>query len=202
MRSLIFLGVAVVSVAVAGCGAGQPRARDLAARNQVIGGGCSSSASSSSSGQVTTTPMTCVVVFETGAQFNCPENVSAKTPTRATATRRCRQIASVRFPAAWRVVLHQMAGVRACLQRHGDHVTENVVTSGLPGASPNGVQSSNPRLVGELITGSPAPTFIGFTLRPPFNGAHTPKRWHLRRHGNVAVISPRPRLVSACAFRN
>lgn len=198
MRSLIVL--AAVSMAVAGCGAGQPGAR--APGNYVIGGGCSSSASGSSSGQTLTTPMTCVVVLENGAQFSCPEAVSATTPTRAAVTRRCRRIASVRFPAAWRVVLHQIAAVRACLRHHGDHVNENVVTSGLPGASPNGVQSSNPRLVGELVTGSPVVAFIGFTVRPPFNGAHTPAGWHLRRHGNVAVISPRPGLVSACAFMN
>lgn len=97
--------------------------------------------------------------------------------------------------------MSQMAAVRACLRHHGDHVRENVVTSGLPGASPNGVQSSNPRLVGELVVaGSRVAAFIGFTVRPPFNGAHTPAGWQLRRHGNVAVISPRPGLVTACAF--
>lgn len=199
MRALIVL--TVLALAVAGCGAGRPHARALAPGHQVIGGGCSSSASGSSSGQALTTPMTCVVVFENGAQFSCPEQVSARTPTRAAVTRACRQMAPVRFPAAWRVVLRQMAAVRDCLRQRGDHVDENVVTAGLPGASPDGVQSSNPRLVGELVVGGSAvPAFIGFTLRPPFNGAHTPARWQLRRQRNVAVISPRPGLVTACAF--
>lgn len=96
--------------------------------------------------------------------------------------------------------MHQIAAVRDCLRRRGAHVTENVVTAGLPGASENGVQSSNPRLVGELVSSSPAPAFIGFTVRAPFNGAHVPAGWRIRRHGNVAVISQRPGPVTACAF--
>jgi hypothetical protein len=97
-------------------------------------------------------------------------------------------------------VLHQIAAVRDCLRHHGDRVSENVVTSGLPGGSPNGTQSSNPRLVGELVAGAQALAFIGFTLHPPFSGADTPRGWQLRRHWNVAVISQNPAAVSGCAF--
>jgi hypothetical protein len=116
------------------------------------------------------------------------------------ATSGCRQIAPVRFPAAWKVVLHQIASVRDCLRRQGDHVSENVVTFGLPGGSPNGTQSSNPRLVGELVASSPAPAFIGFTLHPPFSGATKPPGWQVRQHANVAVISQNPGAVSGCAL--
>lgn len=96
--------------------------------------------------------------------------------------------------------MHQIAVVRDCLRRHGARVIENVVTAGLPGASPNGVQSSNRRLVGELLSSGPAPAFIGFTVRAPFNGAHVPAGWRLRTRANVAVISQRPGLASGCAF--
>jgi hypothetical protein len=166
----------------------------------MVGGGCSSSASGSSNGQTRTTPVTCVIVFDSGQQFTCPEGVRARTPAGVAATRGCRQIAPVRFPAAWMVVLHQIAAVRDCLRHRGDRVTENVVTSGLPGGNPSGGQSDNPRLVGELVVGSRAPAFIGFTLHPPFSGGRTPTGWKLQRHGNVAVISPDPGAVSGCAF--
>jgi hypothetical protein len=43
---------------------------------------------------------------------------------------------------------------------------ENVVTSSLPRASPAGGQSSNPRLVGELVAGGPTPAFIAFRAAP------------------------------------
>jgi hypothetical protein len=197
VRSLFVLFV--VSLALAGCG-GHSRAPVGATGSELIGGGCSSSESGSSTGQTRTTPTTCVVVFEDGEQFSCPEGVKARTPASVAATSGCRQIAPVRFPAAWRVVLHQIAAVRDCLRHRGARVTENVVTSGLPGGSPSGTQSSNPRLVGELVVDDPAPAFIGFTLHPPFSGAHTPAGWQLRRHGNVAVISQNPGAVSACAF--
>lgn len=199
VRSLVV--VVAISLALAACGdggGGQPRAR--AGVIEMIGGGCSSSASGSSNGQTHTTPTTCVVVFESGEQFSCPEGVRARTPAGVAATSGCRQIAPVRFPAAWKVVLHQIAAVRDCLRHRGDRVTENVVTSGLPGGSPSGTQSGNPRLVGELVVGGPAPAFIGFTLHPPFSGAHTPPGWQVRRRANVAVISQNPRAVSGCAF--
>lgn len=196
MRWLIVVVVASMGLAV--CGGSQPRARVAAFGSEVIGGGCSSSESGSSNAQTVTTPTTCLVVFENGAQFNC--RVKARMQARVAATRGCRRIASVRFPAAWRVVMHQIAAVRDCLRRHGAHVIENVVTSGLPGASPDGVQSSNPRLVGELVSSSPALAFIGFTVRAPFNGAHVPAGWRVRTHGNVALISQTPGLVTACAF--
>lgn len=166
----------------------------------MIGGGCSSSESSSANGQTLTTPIICVVVFENGAQFSCRSGVKATTQALVAARRGCRRIASVRFPVAWRVVMHQIAAVRDCLRRRGARVTENVVTAGLPGASPDGTQSSNPRLVGELVTGIPAPALIGFTVRAPFNGARVPAGWRLHTRGNVAVVSPRPGLVTACAF--
>lgn len=165
--------------------------------SEVIGGGCSSSESASTNGK---TPTTCLVVFENGAQSSCGADVKAQTQAGVAATRGCRRIESVCFPAAWRVVMPQIAAVRDCLRRDGAHVTENVVTSGLPGASPDGVQSSNARLVGELVSSSPAPAFIGLTVRAPFNGAHAPAGWRIRRQGNVAVISQRPGLVAACAF--
>lgn len=166
----------------------------------MVGGGCSSSESGSSNGQTHTTPTTCVVVFENGEQFRCPAGVKAKTPAGVAATSGCRQIAPVRFPAAWKIVLHQIAAVRDCLRHHGDRVTENVVTSDLAGGSPIGPQSGNPRLVGDLVVAGRAPAFIGFTLHPPFTGAHTPPGWQVRRHGNVAVISTNPGAVSGCAF--
>jgi hypothetical protein len=199
MRSLIV--IVVISLALAACGdggGGQPRA--AAGANEMIGGGCSSSESASSNGQTHTTPTTCVVVFENGERFSCPVGVKARTPAGVAATRGCRQIAPVRFPAAWKVVLRQIAAVRDCLRQRGDRVIENVVTSGLPGGSANGTQSGNPRLVGELVARSPALAFIGFTLQPPFTGAHTPPGWQVRRHGNVAVISQNPGAVSGCAF--
>src|SRR4051794_28090323 len=145
----------------------------------MIGGGCSSSASASSNGQTHTTPTICAVVFESGAQFSCTEGVKARTPAGVAATRGCRHIASVRFPAAWKVGLRQIAAVRDCLRHRGDHVIENVVTSGLPGGSPSGTQSGNPRLVGELVVGGRAPAFIGFTPPPPFSGADTPSGWQV-----------------------
>ena len=166
----------------------------------MIGGGCSSSAFGSSQGHTHTTPTTCVIVFETGEQFSCPRGVKASTPAGVAATSGCRQIAPVRFPAAWKVVLRQIAAVRDCLRHRGDRVSENVVTSGLPGGSPSGTQSGNPRLVGELVVSGPSPAFIGFTLHPPFTGAHTPPGWQVRRHGNVAVISQNPGVASGCAF--
>ena len=144
--------------------------------------------------------MKCVVVFESGKQFSCSKAVQAGTLAGVVATRGCREIAPVRFPAAWNVVLHQIAAVRDCLRHRGDRVTENVVTFGLPGANSNGTQSSNPRLVGELVVVSPMAALIGFTLNPPFTGANTPPRWQLRRRGNVAVISQNPGAVSGCAF--
>jgi hypothetical protein len=198
MRPLIVLFA--VALVLAACGDSQPRARAGAAGNELIGGGCSSSESSSSNGQTRTTPTTCVVVFEDGEQFSCLGDVKARTPAGVAATGGCRQIAPVRFPAAWRVVLHQIANVRDCLRRRGDRVHENVVTSRLPGGSPRGTQSSNARLVGELVAGGQAPAFIGFALHPPFSGAHAPAGWQVRRHGNVAVISQNPGSVSACAF--
>jgi hypothetical protein len=96
----------------------------------MIGGGCSSSASGSSNGQTHTTPTTCVVIFETGEQFSCREGVKARTPAGVAATSGCRRIALARFPAAWKVVLRQIAAVRDCLRHRGDRVIENVVTSG------------------------------------------------------------------------
>jgi hypothetical protein len=197
MRTLIVVVAMSLALAACGGGGGQPRA---VAASEMIGGGCSSSASGSSNGQAHTTPTTCVIAFENGEQFRCPAGVKAKTPTGVAATSGCRQIAPVRFPAAWKVVLHQIAAVRDCLDRRGDRVTENVVTSHLPGGSANGTQSGNPRLVGELVVGGPEPAFIGFTLRPPFTGAHAPHGWRIRRHGNVAVISQNPSEVSGCAF--
>jgi hypothetical protein len=166
----------------------------------MIGGGCSSSASGSSSGPTDTTPTTCAVVFESGEQFSCPEGVKARTPAGVAATRGCRKIAPIRFPPAWTVVLHQIAAVRDCLRHRGDRVIENVVTAGLPGGSPNGGRSANPRLVGELVAGGPALAFIGFDLHPPFTGAYPPSGWHVRRHGNVAVISLKPQPFGSCAF--
>lgn len=77
---------------------------------------------------------------------------------------------------------------------------ENIVTSGVPGGSPNGIQSDNPRLVGELVVAGPARAFIGFTLHPPFTGAHAPPAWQVRRHRNVAVISQNPGELNGCAF--
>lgn len=197
VRSLIV--VVAISLALAACGGGgQPR--PAAGASEVIGGGCSSSASGSSNGQTHTTPTTCVIVFETGEQFSCPDGVKARTPAGVAATSGCRQIARVRFSAAWKVVLHQIASVRVCLRRRGVHVYENVVTSGLPGGSPNGTQSSNPRLVGELVASSPASALIGFTLHPPFSGADKAPGWQVRYHANVAVISQNPGAVSGCAF--
>ena len=199
VRSLVV--VFAMSVALAACGdggRGQPRAP--AGASEMIGGGCSSSESGSSNGPTRTTPTTCAVVFENGQQFSCPEGVRARTPAGVAATSGCRQIAPIRFPAAWKVVLHQIATVRDCLRHRGDRVTENVVTSALPGGSPNGTQSGNPRLVGELVAVSSAPAFIGFTLHPPFSGAQKPPGWQIRRHGNVAVISRKPGSVSGCAF--
>ena len=172
VRSLVV--VFAMSVTLAACGdggRGQPRAP---AASEMIGGGCSSSESGSSNGPTRTTPTTCAVVFENGEQFSCPKGVRARTPAGVAATSGCRQIAPVRFPAAWKVVMHQIAAVRDCLRHRGDRVIENVVTSGLPGGSPTGTQSGNPRLVGELVVGVPAPAFIGFTLHPPFSGAHKP----------------------------
>jgi hypothetical protein len=198
VRSLIV--VIAISLALAACGGGGGQLRAATRANEMIGGGCSSSASGSSNGQTHTTPTTCVIVFETGEQFSCPAGVEARTPGGVAATSGCRQIAPVRFPAAWKVVLRQIAAVRDCLRHRGDHVIENVVTSGLPGGSAGGTQSGNRRLVGELVVGGPAPAFIGFTLHPPFNGGHTPAGWQVRRHANVAVISQRPGLVSSCAF--
>jgi hypothetical protein len=198
VRSLIV--VVAISLALAACGGGGGQVRAAAGANEMIGGGCSSSASGSSNGQTHTTPTTCVIVFETGKQFSCPEGVKARTPAGVAATSGCRQIAPVRFPAAWKVVLRQIAAVRDCLRHRGDRVIENVVTSGLPGGSPGGIQSGNPRLVGELVVGGPAPGFIGFTVHPPFDGARTPPGWQVRRHGNVAVISQNPGAVSSCAF--
>jgi hypothetical protein len=193
--------VVAISVALAACGdGGRGQSRAQAAASEMIGGGCSSSESGSSNGQTHTMPTTCAVVFENGEQFSCPEGVKARTPAGVAATSGCRQIAPVRFPAAWKVVLHEIASVRDCLRRRGDHVSENVVTSGLPGGSPNGIQSGNPRLVGELVVGGRAPAFIGFTLHPPFSGATKPPGWHVRYHANVAVISQNPGAVSGCAF--
>jgi hypothetical protein len=194
------IGLFAVSLVLTACGGGQPRAQAGTIGNEMIGGGCSSSVSGLSNGQTHTTPTTCVVVFESGEQFRCPEGVKARTPTGVAATSGCRQIATVRFPAAWKVVLRQIAAVRDCLRHRGDRVTENVVTSRLPGGSSNGTQSSNPRLVGELVAASPAPAFIGFTLHPPFSGAKMPAGWQVRRRGNVAVISQNPGAVSGCAF--
>jgi hypothetical protein len=198
VRSLIV--VVAISLVLAACGGGGGQLRAAAGANEMIGGGCSSSASGSSNGQTHTTPTTCVIVFETGEQFSCPQGVKARTPAGVAATNGCRQIAPVRFPAAWKVVLRQIASVRDCLRHRGDRVTENVVTSGLPGGSPSGTQSDNPRLVGELVVGAPAPAFIGFALHPPFTGAHTPPGWQVRRHGNVAVISQKPGEVGGCAL--
>lgn len=189
-----------VSLALAACGIGGGQRRGAAAASERIGGGCSSSASGSSNGQSHTTPTTCVVVFENGEQFSCPWGVQARTPAGVAATKGCRRIAPVRFPPAWKVVLHQIAAVRDCLRRHGDHVAENVVTSNLPGGSPNGAQSDNPRLAGELVVGGPVPGFIGFTLHPPFTGAQAPSGWQVRHHGNVAVISQNPGEVNGCTF--
>ena len=197
LRSLIV--VVAISLALVACGGGG-QLRAAAGANEIIGGGCSSSVSGSSNGQTHTTPTTCVVVFENGGQFSCPEGVKARTPAGLAATSGCRRIAPVRFPAAWKVVLRQIAAVRDCLRHRGDRVIENVVTSGLPGGSPSGTQSGNPRLVGELVVSGAAPAFIGFTLDPPFSGAHTPPGWRVRRHGNVAVISQNPGAVSGCAF--
>jgi hypothetical protein len=197
----------VAALGLAACGGSQPRTRSnaggagSATGGEVIGGGCASSDASSSNGQTLTTPMTCVVVVENGAQFSCPSGLNARTQAGVAATKGCRRIGTVRFPSAWRVVMRQIATVRDCLRRRGDHVIENVVTAGLPGASANGVQSSNRRLVGELVTiGSASPSFVGFTVRPPFNGGHAPRGWQLRTRRNVAVISQTPGSISACAF--
>ena len=198
VRWLIF--VVVASVGLAACGSSQPHRRAAAFGGELVGGGCSSTASGSSTGQTRTTAMTCAIVFENGAQFRCRAAVKATTEARVAATRGCRKIASVRFPAARTVVMHQIAAVRDCLRRHGAHVIENVVTAGLPGASPDAVQSSNRRLVGELVSVGPAPAFIGFTVRAPFNRARVPAGWRVRTRGNVAVISRKPGLVTACAF--
>ena len=199
VRSLIV--VVAISLSLAACGdrgGGQPRA--AVGASEIIGGGCSSSASGSSNGQTQTTSTTCRVVFDSGEQFSCPEGVTARTPAGVASASGCRRIAPVRFPAAWKVVLHQIAAVRDCLRHRGDRVIENVVTSGLPGGSPSGTDSGNPRLVGELVVSGAAPAFIGFTLQPPFSGARTPPGWRVRRHGNVAVISQNPGAVSGCAF--
>ena len=96
-------------------------------------------------------------------------------------------------------MLHQIAKVRDCLRHRGDRVTENVVTSGLPGANPNGTQSDNPRLVGELVVGGP-PAFIGFMVHPPVSGGHPPPGWQVGHHGNVEVISQNPAPLGGCAF--
>jgi hypothetical protein len=199
VRSLIVF--VAVSFVLAGCGSSQPRAGGGGVGNVFVGGGCSSSGVALSNGQTGTTPTTCAVVFEDGEQFSCPESVTATTPAGVAATHGCRQIAWIRFPPAWKVVLHQITDVRACLLRHGDRVRETLATAGLPGASPNGAQSVNPKLVGELVAGgSSAPAFIGFALHAPFTGGYPPAGWKILRRGNVGVISLSPATVSACAF--
>ena len=198
MRWLILL--VVVSLGLAACGSGGSHPRAAAFGSERIGGGCSSSEEGSPGTPAVTTPMTCAVVFENGAQFSCPSGVTATTQARVAATKGCRRIAPIRFPASWRRVLRQIANVRDCLRRHGARVIENVVTAGLPGASLNGVQSSNRRLVGELVSGGTTLSFIGFTVTAPFNGGQAPAGWHMRKHANVAVISQRPQLSIGCAF--